>query len=175
MIDYISKRLANSIVNTAPGQTGSVVVLTYYIAVTLNLFTVIVLSIVAGGILGTVVDTIVALLSFVVLRMFSGGYHLKSLDHCVIVTVAIVTAIPLVPLTPQGTLVISGIAAIIVLALAPNNVYDQSMVTTRLHPWLKVISVLIVLSNFFIQSPVVAIAFLAQGILLMPKGEVINT
>lgn len=174
MIDNISRRLAISIVNAAPGQTSSVTVLTYYIAVTLNLLAVIVLSIAVGGILGTVVDTLIALLSFVVLRMFSGGYHLRSLDLCVVVTVAIVTAIPMIPLTEGGTIISSIIAAIIVLILAPNNVYDQSLVTTKLFPWLKGISVMIALSNIFIQSPVVAMAFLVQGILLIPKGEVMN-
>lgn len=169
MIEKISKKIAILINKTDPAQTSSVAVLTYSISVTINFFVVLMFSILFGYLLGKLTDTMMALFSFMILRAFSGGYHFKSLDGCAVVTVAIMSIIPHIPMTPIVTIALTAISMILVMLLAPNNVYDEVRVPKEKHLLLKVVSILIICSNFGFFSPILSLSFFIQSILLIPK------
>ncbi|NRQ51939.1 accessory gene regulator B family protein [Brevibacillus sp. HD1.4A] len=169
MLERISRYLATAIVDAAPGKTQSKNVLEYYIKVTLNFFAVVVLSVLVGVGCNIAPETITALSSFVLLRMFSGGYHVKSLDACVLITTCIIVGIPLLSEYVQvESSVVTAVAAGLVLLFSPRNV--QSTIKPRAYPWLKVISLVIVCSNLGINSPIIAMTFMVQALLLIPKG-----
>ncbi|WPS88557.1 accessory gene regulator B family protein [Brevibacillus halotolerans] len=77
MIEKISKKIAILINRTDPAQTSSVAVLTYSISVTVNFIVVLMFSILFGYLSGKLADSMMALFSFMILRAFSGGYHLN--------------------------------------------------------------------------------------------------
>ncbi|OAJ75272.1 accessory regulator AgrB [Brevibacillus sp. SKDU10] len=172
MIEKISKKIAILINRTDPAQTSSVAVLTYSISVTINFIVVLMFSILFGYLLGKLADTMMALFSFMILRAFSGGYHFKSLDGCAVVTVAIMSIIPNIPMTPIVTITLTAISMILVLLLAPNNVYDEVRIPKERHLFLKVMSLLIICFNFILYSPILSLSFFVQSILLLPKKEV---
>ncbi|QDX91111.1 accessory regulator AgrB (plasmid) [Brevibacillus laterosporus] len=169
MIEKISKKIATLINKANPAQTSSVAVLTYSISVTINFLVVLIFSILLGYLFGRLAETIIALFSFMLLRAFSGGYHLKSLDGCAVVTVGIMSIIPHIPMTSIVNTVLTAISGLLVLLLAPNNVYDGVKVPREKHLLLKVISFLIVCSNFLFISPILSLSFFVQSILLIPK------
>ncbi|MGG3873171.1 accessory gene regulator ArgB-like protein [Brevibacillus laterosporus] len=169
MIEKISKKIATQINKANPDQTSSVAVLTYSISVTINFLVVLMFSLLIGVIFGKPTETIIALFAFMLLRAFSGGYHLKSLDGCAVVTVVIMAIIPHIPMASIVTVVLTVISMILVLSQAPNNVYDEVRVPREKHLFFKIVSVLIVCSNFLFISPILSLSFFVQSILLLPK------
>ncbi|MFC7560264.1 accessory gene regulator B family protein [Paenibacillus farraposensis] len=103
------------------------------------------------------------------LRKFSGGLHFRSLTVCAIFSAALFAAIPLIHLGHDGMLLLTAISTAIVLCMAPRKSKDLN--PSGLDPYLKWISIAIVLTNFIIQSPIIALSFTAQAVLLLPwKG-----
>ncbi|TPG72895.1 accessory regulator AgrB [Brevibacillus laterosporus] len=145
--------------NQANPQTSSVPVLSYSISVTLNFLSILIFSTLIGYLFDKLADTIIALFSFILLRAFSGGYHLKSLDGCVVVTVGIMVSIPHIPMIPLITLILNIISVVLVLLLAPNNVFDEVRVSREKYPLLKIISFIIVCTNFIFTSPILTLSF----------------
>ncbi|WP_180984563.1 accessory gene regulator B family protein [Paenibacillus sp. F4] len=166
MLEKLSKRIATAIKKADPDGPGSVEVLTYSIGIKLNWYSGLILTILFGWIVGEVLNSLLAFFSFVVLRKFSGGLHFKSLTVCAIFSAALFAAIPLIHLGHDGTLLLTAISAVIVLCIAPRKSEDLN--PSGLDPYLKWISLVIVFSNFLIQSPVIALSFTAQTVLLLP-------
>ncbi|MCR8980943.1 accessory gene regulator ArgB-like protein [Brevibacillus laterosporus] len=167
MVEKVSKKLAILIYEANP--QSSVSVLNYSISVTLNFLAIMIFSILTGYFLGRLSETMTALFSFVILRSFSGGYHLKSLDGCVVATVAIMAFIPYVPMIKLTTVALNVVSATLVMLLAPNNVFDEVKVSKEKYPLLKSISFIIVCTNFVFLSPIIALSFFVQSLLLIPK------
>ncbi|MDR6776225.1 accessory gene regulator B [Paenibacillus peoriae] len=167
MLEKLSKRIATAIKKADPDGPGSVEVLTYAIGIKLNWYSGLILTILFGWILGDVLNALLAFFSFVVLRKFSGGLHFKSLTVCAIFSAALFASIPLIQLSHDGVMLLTTITAAIVLCVAPRKSVDLN--PSELDPYLKWISIAIVLTNFIIQSPVVALSFSAQAILLLPQ------
>ncbi|AGR47482.1 accessory gene regulator B protein [Brevibacillus phage Abouo] len=167
MVEKVSKKLATLIYEANP--QSSVPVLNYSISVTLNFLAIMIFTILIGYFFDRLSETMTALFSFVLLRAFSGGYHLKSLDGCVVATVAIIAIIPYIPMFTLTTVALNVISAILVLLLAPNNVFDEVKVPKEKYLFLRSISFIIVCTNFVFMSPVIALSFFVQSLLLIPK------
>ncbi|WP_263560052.1 accessory gene regulator ArgB-like protein [Paenibacillus polymyxa] len=166
MLERLSRRIALGIKRADPEGPGSVEVLTYIIGIKLNWFSGLVLTTLFGWMLGHMVGALVSFFSFVALRKFSGGLHFKSLTVCAVFSAALFASIPLVDLGHGGTLLLTAITALVVLCVAPNNFEEIN--PSKIDPYLKWISLTIVLTNFIIQSPIIALSFAAQAILLLP-------
>ncbi|MGG4499577.1 accessory gene regulator ArgB-like protein [Paenibacillus polymyxa] len=166
MLERLSRRIALEIKKADPEGPGSVDVLTYIIAIKFNWYSGLILTLLFGWILSDVLNALLAFFSFVVLRKYSGGLHFKSLTVCAVFSAALFASIPLIPLGHDGTLLLTSITALVVLCVAPNNFEDIN--PSKIDPYLKWISLTIVLTNFVIQSPVIALSFTAQAILLLP-------
>lgn len=166
MLEGLSRRIANGLKKADPEGPGSVDVLTYIIAIKLNWYSGLILTLLLGWILSDVLNALLAFFSFVVLRKYSGGLHFKSLTVCAVFSAALFASIPLIPLGHDGTLLLTSITALVVLCVAPNNFEDIN--SSKIDPYLKWISLTIVLTNFVIQSPIIALSFATQAILLLP-------
>lgn len=167
MLERLSRRIANELKKADPDGPGSAEVLTYAIGVKLNWYSGLILTMLFGWILGNFLDALIAFFSFVALRKFSGGFHFRSLTFCAVFSAALFACIPLIHLGHDGVLLLTSITALVVLWVAPNKSVDLN--PSKLDPYLKWISLAIVLVNFIIHSPVIALSFTAQAILLLPR------
>ncbi|MGO4375415.1 accessory gene regulator B family protein, partial [Paenibacillus sp. MCAF20] len=125
------------------------------------------LSLLIGVFTGRVFEVAIVLIGFALLRQASGGLHLKSGLKCVAVSTAGATILSFVELSQVYMLASTGIAVTLALIFAPTNIEKQSRIPHKYYPALKLLAVLMVSSNFLIQSDVLAAAFLAQGITLI--------
>lgn len=95
---------------------------------------------------------------------------MESLTGCSIVSAAIFIVAPLIELNNSLVLILNIVAAIMILICAPNT-YEELARPVLPDIVSKIIAVLIVLFNFIIVSPVLALVFIVQGILILPwKG-----
>ncbi|MBG9796896.1 accessory gene regulator B family protein [Brevibacillus laterosporus] len=169
MIEKLSYFLAVKIYNANPDKKKeSVNVLSYSLSITINYLLVLFFSLLIGVFTSSFLDTIVALICFVVLRIFSKGYHAASLTTCFVLTTAIITVIPHIPLFDYIN-VINILNVILVLFFAPNSSFEGELIPKRREFLLKGVSLILVLFNFFISSHIVALSFFAQSMLLIPK------
>lgn len=155
--------------NASPERTNSVAVLSYALSILLNFFFICFFLTLVGILTDSLQDSFIALTSFVILRFFSGGYHLRSLDLCVIVTTAIIAVVPHIPVNYMAVYLLTAISIILTFCFAPNSTYENLTVPRKVL-LLKLSSVLIVSTNFVIGSPIVALSFFVQSLLLIPKG-----
>ncbi|MBG9772379.1 accessory gene regulator ArgB-like protein [Brevibacillus laterosporus] len=170
MIEQLSHFLAVKIHGANPDtdKKESVEVLSYSLSITLNYLLVLSFSILIGYLTNDFVGTIISMGSFVVLRVFSKGYHAKSLTACFILTTAIIAIIPHVPAQDYMN-VINIVNVFLVLFLAPNDSYEEEVIPKKRVYLLKGMSLIIVLSNLMILSHIVALSFFAQSLLLLPR------
>jgi accessory gene regulator B len=171
VINSIAEKWASWIKANDPDFPASEAVIRFGAAVGLNLGSVVVLSLVIGLLTGTAAQTMLSVWSFVLLRMFSSGFHFKSLDVCTIISTALLSALPHVTtfIREPDIMLVVGIAELVIVAIrAPTNL-NNTRHTDKVRPYFKVISILIVISNFYFLSPVVALSFLAQALLLLPR------
>ncbi|WP_397346877.1 accessory gene regulator ArgB-like protein [Paenibacillus polymyxa] len=166
MLERLSRRIALGIKRIDPDGPGSADVLTYIIAIKLNWYSGLILTLLFGWVLGDVLNALLAFFSFVALRKFSGGFHFRSLTICSIFSAALFASIPLIHLGHDGTMLLTAISAVIVLYVAPRKSEDRN--PSGLDPYLKWVSLAVVITNFIIQSPVISLSFMTQAVLLLP-------
>ncbi|MCR8842831.1 accessory gene regulator B family protein [Paenibacillus sp. SC116] len=168
-LEYLSRRIATEIKRSDPDGDVSIEVMEYALGVRLNLIATILMTILFGVVTGYVLQSLLALLAFGTARRYSGGYHMASLTGCAIVSALLFSAIPLIDLESKQLIFISVITIIIFAIFSPNDFEDLN--ESKIDPYLKPLSVVIVSTNLLIQSPVVGLAFFAQAVLLIPwKG-----
>ncbi|WP_199617302.1 accessory gene regulator ArgB-like protein [Paenibacillus alkalitolerans] len=109
----------------------------------------------------------IAIASFVILRIFSGGAHLHSSWKCDVCSVVAILSIAHIDYSfADYGWVTNGIALLLVAIFSPNNPNFTYKLVEKHSGKLKWISILIVAVNFMIQSSVVANAFLLQSLTL---------
>lgn len=167
MIEVLAGRMAESIKRMNPERTASVAVMRFSLILLLNAFATLLLCLTIGFLSGKLLETVVVMAGFVVLRFFSGGFHLKSSDACVLFSTVLISVLPHIGV-PDWTLILNLAATALVAWLAPAKVEQQIPVSDRHKPWFKLISVLIAGSNVFIGSESLAKAFFVQALLLLP-------
>lgn len=167
MIHLMADRIAAGIKRTAPDHPASVAVLRYSIALLLNAVLIISLTLLLSALTGRTYEVLIILVSFALLRQVSGGIHLNSGMKCVLSTTVLFTVLSLIELSSTYVLVLNGIAAALCLIYAPSRIQQQTRIPVKYYPLLKLLSVLIVCSNFLIMSPVLSLSFIAQSMLLI--------
>ena len=114
-------------------------------------------------------SAIVALLAFGTLRYFSGGWHFRSLDWCVIVTTGILLIIALLPPVPHFTLlIINSISLLLIMIFAPTG-HGQLFSSSGQRLIFKLTATLLVMVNFFLLSQAITVAFLTQSFTLLTR------
>lgn len=174
MLERLSLRLAERIVANENGTQDDVEILNYEIGIRLANYSIIVLTIISACVFGVLLDSIVCLIALSMLRKFSGGAHFKSLTLCVLVSVLLFILVPLVlvpfvELNIVSTMIITSIVFVIMMFYAPNIFIERN--SSNIDPYNKLISLAMVTCNYFIQSDVIAVAFLIQAITILPWRE----
>ena len=169
MIDWISDRLAISVKSMNKEETASVELLSYFFAFSITNLAVIVLAVSFGAVFHTLKATLLGMVGFALLRAVSGGYHIKSADLCVLLSSIMVITIPFVSLHTTQIVLLTGIAFVIAVIFAPSKISNQTNIPERFHKYLKIISLIIIASNFMFLSSVLALAFFIQSLLLIRR------
>jgi accessory gene regulator B len=172
IIEAWSEKIARSIKNTNENITVSIPVMKFALIIIINFTIPVVVSLLIGLWTGKFLETLTAITFFVVLRLLSGGFHFQSPIPCMI-TMVVITAVPPHVSLPDMWSTAFTIAALILAALlAPSNLRGYHTMPEKYYPLMKAASVLLIYSNFFFHSSVIASVFLIQGILLFRWKEV---
>jgi len=164
----LAYKVAARIKHANPEGTSSVEVMQYALGIIFNTLFILLATAIIGIVTGHFVEFMTFLLSFSILRLASGGFHLRTAFACNIVSVLLSTLIPfLFNVSGQPLLIINGIGLFIMILFAPNP-DKNAQIPRKLYPTLKIISILLVASNFFILSSVIGLAFLVQSLTVIP-------
>lgn len=169
MIEKISLNIANFI-RSNNEKAASVEVLKFSAVIVLNTILVIVCIFGIALITGHAVTALILLSSYVILRFFSGGAHLPSSTLCNIFSIVSFTLLIHLPVEQWTTGLALNIAALVLVILyAPTkDVTHLGRLGPKYSLHFKAISVVLVLLNFWLQSPTVALAFLTQAVAATP-------
>lgn len=174
MIDSTALKLATLIKKANPDETTSIEIMRYSLIIFLNGSLIVTESLLIGRITGRLYETALVLLALAILRFFSGGFHMSSSLGCNLVSTGICTVLPHVAgFFSSWTHLLTILSLILVIAFAP-VVDKHTRVRKDKYPLLKLISAMIVCSNFILNSGVIGLTFLIQSITLIPLGRRVN-
>lgn len=162
----MSRTLAIAIKRANPEETHSVEVMVYALTIILNILFIIVTSLVIGLATNSFLSTLLALGSLIIIRILSGGPHIRSAWGCNIVSVLICTVVPHVPMIVP--LLAINIANVIIMLLFSPQPDKNTNIPRRLFPLLKLLSVSLVSCNFIVKSDVMGLIFFIQAIIMLP-------
>ncbi|QSF47871.1 accessory gene regulator B family protein [Paenibacillus tianjinensis] len=144
----------------------------YALNIILNTLLTITASLALGWLFNNFTQTLIFYFCFSVLRLCSGGFHLKTAAACNVVTTLICVAPPLlINITGTSLWIINALSFFIMLLFAPNP-DKNAQIPFRYYPGLKLASIVLVGLNFFIGSSVIGLAYLVQSLTVIPwKGR----
>ncbi|MNC29135.1 putative regulator protein [compost metagenome] len=171
-MNILSYKLAAAIKQANPQETSSIEVMQYALNIILNSLLIVIISLLIGWFTGSLPDTAIALVSFAALRFFSGGRHLKTAAACNIFSITLCSSLPHISYLVQDHLWLINMSALILILVFAPNPDVNAQISLHWYPWMKLVSGLMILSNFFISSPVIGLAFFAQSltVILLKKG-----
>ncbi|WP_157764109.1 accessory gene regulator ArgB-like protein [Paenibacillus borealis] len=167
-MNLLAYRIARAIKNANPEETHSVEVMQYSLGIIINTLLIIVGTAVIGFISGSFAECMTFLLCFSILRLTSGGFHLKTAMACNIVTILLSTLLPSLITFSDSTLWIANIISLIIIIIFAPNPDKNARIPTSIYPLLKLVSILMISSNFFLQSAVIGLAFTVQSLTVIP-------
>lgn len=167
IIEGLSERIAERIKRRVPDHPSSVPVLKHALAILFNVMFIVVFTLLISIFSGNVREAVIALTGFAILRQFSGGYHLKTGAGCIAFTTALFTLVTFVDMGIAAVLVMNALSLLLVMLFAPSRIERQSRIPSKHYSKLRLISCFIVMFNFVLQSPTLAVIFLIQAISLL--------
>lgn len=169
IVRALANKLAVGIKQAAPEHPASVEVLRYSLMMILNPVFAVSGALLISLFTGRTAEVAIILVSFALLRHVSGGVHLKSTEACILVSAGGATALSFITVDNLWTLILNIASCLLVLLFAPSRLEKSTWVQKQSYPTLRLIALLIVASNFLIQSPVMAVAFFTQALTLIKK------
>lgn len=167
MVEKLSVRLAHWLKSEVPDHPYSEARLQFGFHLFLNTILTLLAASILGLLFGNYRETMQVLFAFGLLRMISGGYHFKSATVCIVVSAGVAAVLPAVNLSYYYILVINFINMILTIIFSPSRIEEQTRIPVKYFPALKVGSVLLVASNFYFQSQLLAITWLVQVLSLI--------
>lgn len=163
-------RIAHKIKEANPAETNSVETMAYSLSILINSFAVIGTSLLFGFFLGTTLNTFLAIFSFALLRMVSGGHHARNMTICFVVSTALFVLIPFIPIGNSSVIYVNLFTLLLVAIFSPYN-GEKNNIPKRLYPVFKFMSIVLVLGSLLFSNESVALSMLAQALLLIPIRE----
>lgn len=175
MIDTISLKVSQWIKEKNPSETASVEVMRYSLNIILNTVSIILLCVTIGYSLDIFYQTLLVMISFAVLRSFSGGYHIKSSEWCIAISTGMIISLSYISKYFDITdliIICNTISILLVYLFAPAKIYKQTRIPKKYYPLLKILSIILVGLNFYFMSSALALSYLVQSTTLIHKKEV---
>jgi len=167
LIEYLADRIAVKIKEASPEETASTEVMKYALIGLLHNGIIVGTALAAGLILGKFFDILWICLSFMLLRLISGGYHFKSALACFVFSTVIFIGIPFIPVSDGLLPYLNSVSLVLCAVFAPSNIREHIRVPDKYFIWFKIGSVLVVALNFTIDNPLITLSFLAQSMTLI--------
>ncbi|MFS0723028.1 accessory gene regulator ArgB-like protein [Paenibacillus sp. 1P07SE] len=167
MIEAWAEKLAISIKNANTRETSSIAVMTYALIIVINFLIPYTSAAIIGLLTGTLLETGFSIMMLVLVRAVSGGYHFQSSALCTLVTLSVAAGAPHLPFPEDWILLATGLCFILFAIFAPANIKGYARMPEKYFPVMKILSLFIVGSNFFIQSPTLTIILLLQALSLV--------
>jgi accessory gene regulator B len=168
-LDAFAQRTAIRMKEINYEKTASVEVLKFGLLLFINAFSIVFISLLIGLITGKLVDTILVLGAFPLLRTCTGGYHLKSSIQCIVYSSAVIAIIPHIPMNQPATLLLTIISILLIFVFAPFALENQNNIPKRFYPILKLAGILLVSLNFIFMSNILAVCFFVQSVMLIRR------
>ncbi|WP_157793910.1 accessory gene regulator B family protein [Paenibacillus donghaensis] len=175
MIDTFSIKMAQWLVGDYPDEMPSFVQTKYSVKFIITNIIPIVSLIIIALITGDYLEYAKAAIPFVILRQFSGGYHIKNADICVIVSISLIYLIVNYSyLLYDHHKVILLVSIMMCLIYSPSKIASKTIVKKENHFIFKVISVAIIIICILIFDIIISTSIFIQSLLLfhIPLREV---
>ncbi|MGG1444977.1 accessory gene regulator B family protein [Brevibacillus laterosporus] len=170
MVERVATVIAHKIRDANPEENVSATVLAYSLAIQLNGLAIIISSLTIGILTNRTLDTFIALVSFSLLRLVSGGYHAKNMTMCYLISTVIISFIPHLQIDKNVLLYFNIITFMLVAIYAPRS-KERNNISLSTLPYLKIASILLVCVGFYLDNSVVSLSLFAQAITLTPVLE----
>lgn len=168
MIDKLSMKFSLYIKNKYPNELPSVEIINYVHKFFFSNVIPVILILLVSYLLNSFQSVLIALTSFALLRSVSGGLHLKRIEMCLILSTLVILFIPLMSeFIVESVHYITFLSLLLVSYYAPSNILKQTKIPEQYFIYLKIISMVIVASNFIIKNEIVATSFFVQAITLI--------
>jgi accessory gene regulator B len=172
-IDRLSLKIALFIRHNH-SEAGSEIALKYSLSLIINTLTAITVSFSISLVSGHWKQWAIVTLSLILLRYFSGGFHLKSSLSCCIFTASIITIATHVNYNYFYIgYFLDAISVLILIIKAPNGIENVSRIDPKYYPVLKIMAICIVLANQFFHSPQISAILFIQSLTLLNTTFVI--
>jgi accessory gene regulator B len=158
-IETLAYKIAYSLKRWNPDITDDIEVIRCGAAYYINYYSVIFLTLIFGFITHRFLDSVLTLLSFGIIRRYTGGIHLKSLTACMVFTVFVLSIIPLIPLNHTLAIILN-LVSMIIVTVKRFKTAENKLMSLLLHG-----------TNLIYGSPIVSICFLIQTVQLIKGGE----
>ncbi|AYB37566.1 accessory gene regulator B family protein [Brevibacillus laterosporus] len=170
MVEKVAETIAKKISAASPNEPVSVDVLVYSLIIQFYGLTIIISSLIIGASTGKLLETLIALVSFTVLRLLSGGCHAKNMFICYCVSTIVISLIPHISIDKTYAIYINAATFFLVAFYAPRSQEINNIPLSAL-PFLKVASILIICFGFYLDNSVISLSLFAQAITLIPVLE----
>lgn len=168
-METIAYKLAHGLKNRVPSHPGSVEVYRFAIEALFSVIIPVILALLISLFTGQISATCLSLVAMISLRMISGGAHFKNLWLCTLVTATTAAAASISDLEPTYIIVTTSVSILLVLIYCPSRIEGQTRIPSKYFPLLRLMAGMLIASNFFIGSSVIAVTFLIQSLTLIKK------
>lgn len=166
MIDKFSLKVAKSL--AAYDRTPEVDVMKYSIKIIFTNGFTLLLMIACGFIFGNLEDVVVSAIAFSLLRSFSGGYHIKSSEMCIIISTLIIVLISNYAYTmSEYKTLLFIITLVLVLLFSPAKIKHHSVLKEKYYVVFKILSVTIVIAAYLTKNDVIQTSTFVQSLTLI--------
>lgn len=110
------------------------------------------------------VNSILSLTSFWTLRKITGGFHMKSLTACVLVSTTLLSVTPHVQFSDKIGWALTIFSIILII------LFSENKIKYRYNHLNVIFAIIMVLISAFIHLDVLIVTFFSQSVLLIPKG-----
>ncbi len=167
MIEGLADKMAVTIKRMNPEDTSSLAVLKFGLTIFLETASIVILSLLIGWMTGKLSETGVVLLATLALRSVSGGFHFKTFAVCTAVSTFTIAVIPHILVFNSLTMGLTLASLVLVVWFAPSYVENHTRVPSKYYPLLKIISLLMVGSNLYFHSYLLALTYSVQAVSLI--------
>jgi accessory gene regulator B len=167
MVEKLAYRLAHWLKSEVPDHPYSEARLQFGFHLFLNTVFTLLAATILGLLFNNYRETMQVLFAFGLLRMISGGYHLKSASVCIIASAGVAALLPFIELSNFYISILNIVNMVLTIIFSPSRIEEQTRIPSKYFPLLKIGSTLLVASNFLFQSQLLAITWFIQVLSLI--------
>lgn len=166
MIDKFSLKAAKSLATY--DRMPEIDVMKYSIKIIFTNGFTLLLMVACGLTFGNLEDVFAAAISFSLLRSFSGGYHIKSSEMCIIISTLIIVLISNYAYTmSEYNTLLFVITLLLVLLFSPAKIKHHSILKEKYYIIFKILSVIIVIVAYLTKNDVIQTSTFVQSLTLI--------